>query len=120
DIAVAVEHETALSAVGHRPAAAAEERLSVAAVAVPDDALAAGELERGVLRIRELPVVGIVEPTAARRDARRKIDTEREAGDVDLVGAVVVDLPRAPAAEPVPVVVDVVVVIRRARRGALP
>ncbi len=120
DVALAIQHETPLRPVGHGTAAAVEERLAVAALPVPDDPLAAVELERRVLRIGELPVVGIVHACAAGRHPRREVDTEREARDVDLVRAVVVDLAGPPAPEPVPVVVDVVVVIRRARRGTLP
>src|SRR5262249_42474226 len=120
DVAVTIENEAALRPVRDSAATTSEERLAIAALTMPHDALSVSKLERGVLRVGKLPVVRVVKASAVRLDARRKIDAEREPGDVDLVRAVVVDLARAPASEPVPVVVDVVVVIRRARRRTLP
>src|SRR5206468_9172629 len=87
---------------------------------LPRDRPAAVELERRFLRVGKLPVVVEVVAPARGRDAHRMIDAEGPAGDVDLMRAVVADLARAPAAEPVPVVVNHVVAVQRARRRPLP
>src|SRR2546422_8910209 len=96
------------------------DRIWIAAPSLPGDRPAAVELERRFLRVGELPV--IVEVVAAPRggDAHRMIHAEDPAGDVDLVRAVVADLASAPAAEPVPVVVNHIVAGGRARRRPLP
>src|SRR5205814_9732065 len=94
--------------------------VGIAAPSLPGDRTAAVELEGRLLRVGELPVVVEVVAAARRRDAHRMIDAEGPAGDVDLMRAVVVDLARAPAAEPVPVVVNHVVAVWRTRRRPLP
>src|SRR5205807_9435482 len=93
---------------------------AVAALALPDDGLAPRELEAGLLGVGELPVVVEVITPAHRRDANGIVHAQGPAGDVDLVRAVVADLTRAPAPEPMPVVVDDVVAVRGVGRRALP
>src|SRR5438445_7820988 len=113
DVPVLIEHHRAGRAVDHRPAASALDGIGIAAQPLPRNRAAAVELERRLLRVGELPVV--VELIAAARGgaAHRMIDAESPAGDVDLMRAVVADLARAPAAEPVPVVVNHVVPVGR-------
>ncbi len=84
---------------------------SVAALPLPDDALAAVEHERRFLRVGELPIVGVVEASARRDHAARVVDAEQPTPHVDLVRSVVADLAGSPVGEPVPVVVDDVVAI---------
>src|SRR5439155_13656312 len=119
-VAVAIEHHAAGRAQDGRAARAAVRAEAVAALPLPDDGLPARELETGFLRIGELPVVGEVVAAADGRDARGVAHAQRPAAHVDLVGAVVADLARAPAAEPVPVVMDDVVAVRSMGRRALP
>src|SRR5438445_1770921 len=119
-VAVTVHDHAATGAQDGGAPLAAVRIQAVAALSLPDDGLAARELETGFLRVGELPVVGEVIAAADRRDARGIAHAQRPAGDVDLVGAVVADLARAPAPEPVPVVMDDVVAVRRVRRRALP
>src|SRR5437660_4515015 len=120
DVAVAVHDHAARRAQDGRAPLAAERGQAVAALPLPDDRLASGELEAGFLGVGELPVVGEVIAAADRRDARGIAHAQGPAGDVDLVGPVVAELARPPAVEPVPVVVDDVVVVRRVGRRALP
>src|SRR4029077_621968 len=87
---------------------------------LPDDGFPVRELEPGFLRIGKLPVVGKVVAPADGRDAHRVAHAQRPTGDVDLVRAVVEDLARSPAPEPMPIVLDDVVAVRRTGRGALP
>src|SRR5216117_1464276 len=119
-VTVLVQHHAARGALDARAARAVLGREAVAGESLPDDRLLPCELEADLLSVRELPVVRKVVATADRDDARGVIHAQRPAGDVDLVRAVVADLAGAPAPEPVPVVVDDVVLIRRARRGPLP
>src|SRR5204862_4471722 len=106
--------------VYHRPAAAAFDRICITTPSLPGDRPAAFEFERRCLRVGELPVVVEVVAAARGGDAHRMIDAEGPAGDVNLMRAVVADLARAPAAEPMPVVVNHVVAVGRARRRPLP
>src|SRR5205814_469207 len=103
-----------------RAAVAAERGQAVAALALPDDGLPPRELEAGLLRVGELPVVVEVIAAADRRDADGVVHAQGPAGHVDLVRAVVADLARAPAMEPVPVVKDDVVAVRGVGRRTLP
>ena len=77
-------------------------------------------VEAGVERVVELPVVLELVASACCGDAIGKIDAERPAADIDLVGAVVERLARAPDLEPVPVVGLDVVLVRLTRCRALP
>src|SRR5207244_105991 len=61
-----------------------------------------------------------VKALADGRHAGRVVDAEEPSRNIDLVRPVVADLARSPTREPVPVVVDDVVAIRRPRRGPLP
>src|SRR5213080_2681377 len=119
-VAVAVEHHAARRPQDSRAARAAVRAQAVAALALPDDGLPARELEAGFLRIGELPIVGEVIAAADGRDARGVAHAQGPAGDVDLVRAVVADLARPPAPEPVPIVMNDVVAIGGVGRRALP
>src|SRR2546426_2801583 len=119
-ITVAVEHHAAGRAQDGRAARPAERGQAVAALPLPDDGLPARELETGLLRIGELPIVGEVMAAAEGRDTRGVAHAQRPAGDVDLVRAVVADLARSPAPEPMPIVVNDVVAVRGVGRRALP
>src|SRR3989454_5836059 len=78
------------------------------------------ELEADFLRVGEFPVVGVVIAAAEGGDARGVAHAQPPARDVDLVRAVVQDLARSPAPEPMPIVVNDVVVVRGTGRRALP
>src|SRR5690242_2214666 len=119
-VAVAVHDGAAPGAKDGGAPAAVEGFQAVTALPLPDDGLAAGELEAGFLSVGELPVVVEVVAASRRRDPGRKVHAERPPGDVDLVRAVIADLARAPAVKPVPVVVDDVVAVGRVRRRPLP
>src|SRR3989442_9381652 len=119
-VAVLVEDDAPRGALDDGAAGAVLRRERIAAQALPHDDLLPRELEAGFLRVRELPVVVEVVAAADRGDADGVVHPEGPPADIDLVRAVVADLPRAPAPKPVPVVVDDVVAVRRARRRALP
>src|SRR5205823_6484922 len=119
-VAVTVHDDAARGAEDGGAALAAEGGQAVAALSLPDDGLPARELEAGFLGVGELPIVGEVIATADRGDARGVAHGQRPAGDVDLVRAVVADLAGAPAPEPMPVVMDDIVVVRSVGRRALP
>src|SRR5438552_15329836 len=120
DVPVAVHHHAPGRAEDCGTARAAVGGQAVAALSLPDDGLPAGELERGFLGVGELPVIVEVIATAGRRHASAAVYAQRPAAHVDLVRTVVGDLARAPAPEPMPGVVDHVVVVGRVRRRALP
>src|SRR6266576_6478806 len=111
DIPVAVHHYASGRAEDCGPALPAKRGEAVAALALPDDSLPAGELEHGLLGVGKLPVIVEVIATTRRRHATAPVHGQRPAAHVDLVRTVVADLARAPAAEPVPVVMDHVVVV---------
>src|SRR6184192_2063666 len=119
-VAVAVHHRAAARTENGGASAAVERLRAVAALPLPDDRLAVREVEAGFLRVGKLPVVFEVVAASRRGDADGVIHAQRPACDVDLVRAVVADLARPPAVEPMPVVVDHVVAIRRVRRRPLP
>src|SRR6266481_862646 len=118
-VTVAVEHHAAGGAQDGRAARPSERGQAVAALPLPDDGFPVRELEPGLLRIGELPVIGVVIATADGRHARGVAHAQRPAGHVDLVRAVVEDLARSPAPEPMPIVMNDVVAVRRTRRRYL-
>ena len=73
-----------------------------------------------VLGIRRLPLVLVAEAAAGRMHADRQLLAHAPAQDIDQVDAVVAQLAVAEIPEPVPVVVDQVLVIRLHRRRARP
>src|SRR5437773_4740244 len=120
DIPVAVHHHASGRAEDCGTALPAKRGEAVAALALPDDGLPAGDLEHGLLGVWELPVIVEVIAPSGRRHAAAPVHAQRPAADVDLVRPVVADLARAPAAEPMPVVVDHVVVVGGVRCRTLP
>src|SRR5262249_61029187 len=99
---------------------APEGRQPVAALALADDRFPLAEFESDFLRGGELPVVVELIAAARRDDAGAGVHAQHPARHVDLVRAVVADLARPPAMEPVPVVMNHVVPVRGARCWALP
>src|SRR5713101_6499976 len=119
-VTVAIDYDAAVGAEDGRTTRPLVEIESVAALPLPDDALSAVKDEGRFLCVGELPVVSVVKASTGRDNACRVVDAEQPPGDVDLVRSVVADLAGSPVGEPVPVVVDDVVAVRRARRGTLP
>src|SRR5262245_22347826 len=95
-------------------------RAGVAAQSLPGDHFAAVELEADGVRVRSLLVVFVPVAAARRGHVHRVIDPEAPPADVDRVDPVVAQLAVAPVPEPVPVVVEVVVLERPVRGRALP
>src|SRR5690606_31860519 len=110
------EDERALLAVEDRALVS----IAAAAQAFPDDRRLVLELEGDDVRVGSLLIVVEPEPAARGADSARVIDPESPAAEVDHMHAVVSDLARSPVPEPMPVVMDDVVLVRAARRGPLP
>jgi len=81
----------------------------------------AGELKGRGLRVKPLPVVAFMEETSAPAgDPRGEGDIQRPARDIHIVRGVVAALAGAPVMKPVPRIMHNIVLIRAARRRALP
>src|SRR2546423_6961482 len=120
DVPVTIDYHAAIGAEDGRATGPPIKLEPIAALALPDDALAAFEHERRFLGVGELPVVGVMEASARRDDSRRVVDPEHPPTHVDLVRSIVADLTGPPVSEPVPIVVDDVVAIGSARSRTLP
>src|SRR5579863_7838875 len=72
------------------------------------------------LGVRSLPVVFEGVTAAGRYDLLREIHAQKPAAAIDLVCAVVAGFARSPMPEPMPIIVDEVVLVVAARSGSLP
>ena len=118
-----IEEKRPFLAVDKRTRADVHHRLLVAVAGeLKGDEFLAGILERSVEGVRPFVVVFAAAEEHSRRTLHRfrMSDPERPAGGIGEVRRVVAALGRAPVAEPVPVVVNDVVAVVAARRGALP
>src|ERR1041385_3115443 len=95
------------------------EAARVAALAFPDDAFVA-EIERGHARVGRFLVVVVVKAVAAAGNAARRIHLQSPAGEVKTMDAVVPKFGGAPMPEPMPVVVQDVVLEWPFGGGPLP
>src|SRR5207302_3097939 len=99
--------------------ARALEAVRIAALALPSDGLVA-EIETGHIDVGCFLIVLKMVAAAATGDAAGRVHSQTPAGEVQRVDAVVAEFARAPMPEPVPVVVQNVVVEGTFRSWTLP
>ena len=119
-VASAKEHRAVLTVEGDAHAVSVDGR-AVAAAPFPGSGRRGPELVGDHLGVGPLPIVVVAEASAHRLDESRVFDTEAPAQDIHEMGSVIERLAGPPAVEPVPIVVDIVVVeLAHARSRSLP